>query len=248
MVVIDHITKKPTTPEFVLAVFVEQHRLGFADHSISLSFEMTIEEWRNASFLEDSLKLRQGLNKFWELDCSDSEWNNVLEPANVKTLLDVCTFIADRTTIPEISPADIAGQNCMAAGAFFAICSRLRDAGVVTDEISPSTPLAKYTGRHCEVFYKLITKIAPNALSKVKTLDPRLDISIAGGLISLLLGTISVFLSYYWVAGSFLILNVIFIIIMQILAKKPPQSVKFGELKTFGDMARLIASHSSGSN
>jgi hypothetical protein len=66
----------------------------------------------------------------------------VLEPAEAPTLRELCEFIAQASVRPSIEPVSIMGTTCLNAGAFLAIRSLLRDAGVarafVCKAVTPS--------------------------------------------------------------------------------------------------------------
>lgn len=251
----DHVELNSATPEYVLAVLVDEHRQQCeldpeADPDALLTFETTVEEWRDACDLLPWRALGRALDDDWHLGYSDSDWRSVLEPAKNRTLRDVCRFIADRATAAHVTPAKMMGQNCMSAGAFFAICSRLRNAGVDVSAISPSTPLADYTRKHTDVFLRSISRLAPNALPKVKIEHPWYDRCLMGIGLSLLLGFLSILLAnwkteFLWLVATFVATGVVSYIGIWLAAKRPPKAVEFGDLKTFRDLAGLIAKQSS---
>ncbi|AGA25037.1 hypothetical protein [Singulisphaera acidiphila] len=234
------------TPEYVLAVLRDSHRQQCqfdpeADAHIELTFETTIDEWRAACDLLECQYLGRGLDTQWKLDRSSEVWCTVLEPAKERTLRELCEFIALTARRPVIEPVIVLGRKCLAASAFFVIRSMLRNAGADVDSVTPSTPLDQYTRRHLGVFLGSISKLAPGALPNVK-LDTSLDdmsnvglmlglcIAFAGCFISALTATTGVILALVswatpWLAAHYL----------------PPPKAQFGSLRTFRDLAILVA-------
>ncbi len=239
----DAVEHEPATPDYVLAVFRDWYgRDPGADPDVDLSFETTVEEWREHDDLIDWQEFGRNLNAFWEIDCSDAEWKAVLEPARTKPLAAVCELIARHATRPRIRPSRWLGRTCAPAGAFLAVRSLLTEAGVDPREIAPSTPLAPYARRHWGTLLDVLTRLAPGALPPVRIRTPVHDAAVLGiviGAVGLLAGNCAglpvvtiaggvLYVSSFaatWIAARYLL----------------PASVEFGNLMTFRDLAKLIA-------
>ncbi|MBI1322718.1 hypothetical protein GC170_05985 [bacterium] len=238
---------KPATPKYILAVLQDMQRQQCqhdpeANPGAKLSFETTVAEWRDACDLLGWRELGRAYNQLWAIACSDEDWRTVLEPASQRRLAEVCHLIAARVARPTVRPSRMLGSTCAPAGAFLTIRSLLHDAGAPACEIAPSTLLAPYTRRFTEVFLGPISRLAPGALPPVRILTPVYDAAIWGILVAvvcLLVGACSgahlltvsgvvLFASAYaltWYAARCLL----------------PASVEFGELRTFRDLAVVVA-------
>ena len=163
-------------------------------------------------------------------------------PASTKQLSGVCRLIAGYVTRPGIRSARLFGSTCAAAGAFLTIRSLLHEAGVPGEGIAPSTPLAPYTRRYPLVFLGSISRLAPGSLPLVRIRNPVYDAAMRGflpGILCLLIGLcggwpplsivgfllLASSLALSWFATSFLL----------------PASVEFGEIRTFRDLAIVVA-------
>lgn len=235
------------TPEYILAVLRDMHRQQCqfdpeADPGAVLTFDTTIGEWRSACDLVPWRKLGRVHNQLWGISCSDSEWRAVLEPAGQKQLADVCQLIAGHVVRPVIRPARFSGCTSVSAGAFLTIRSLLREAGASVDEIAPSKPLAPYTRRFSEVFLGPISRLAPGALPQVRISKPVYNVAIS--ILLLAVGCIVCFLfiktPLLYVAG--LVLFAFGYALTWYAAQcLLPTSVEFGELRTFRDLAVVVA-------
>ena len=238
---------EPATPEYVLAVLRDSHRQQCqydptAEPSAILAPETTIAEWREACDLIAWKQLGHALNGLWGIACSDAEWREVLVPASTKQLSGVCRLIAGHAIRPGIRSARLFGSTCAAAGAFLTIRSLLHEAGAPGEGIAPSTPLAPYTRRYPLVFLGSISRLAPGSLPLVRIRNPVYDAAMRGflpGILCLLIGLcggwpplsivgfllLASSLALSWFATSFLL----------------PASVEFGEIRTFRDLAVVVA-------
>lgn len=235
------------TPDYVMAVLRDMHRQMCqydpeADACAVLTFDSTVAQWRAASDLLGWRSLGHAQNQFWGITCSDAEWREVLEPAGDRTLAGVCRLIAERAHRPHIRPAQLLGSTCVTAGAFLTVRSLLHAAGAPAAEISPSTPLAAYTRRYADVFLGPVSRLAPGVLPPVRIRTPFYDGALWGlllalvcliiggfaGLHGLTIAGVGLFASSYalaWYSARWLL----------------PASVDFGELRTFRDLAVVVA-------
>ncbi len=236
----------PATPEYVLAVIRDSHRQQCqydpeAEPDVELTLETTIAEWRYACDLLDWQQLGRALDGEWKLGRPDTEWYRVLEPAKKRTLRELCEFVAQGAVRPTIEPVRILGSTCLTAGAFLAIRSLLRDAGADVDSVAPSTSLDQYTRRHPGVFLGPISWLAPNALPKVTMSMPWYDLSFSGFLLGLLLAFAGSFISPLATAAGIVLALVSWVLDWIIADLLVPSRVAFGNLRTFRDLATVVA-------
>lgn len=243
---------EPATAEYVLAVIRDQHRQAAqidpeVDPAADLSFDSTVEQWREACDLVEWSKLGHAYNEYWKIHCTDDEWRPVLVPASEKRLEGVCELIAMRASRQSVRPASILGTTCSTAGAFLTIRSLLQEAGACADDITPSASIFPFTRRYPRVFLGEISKLAPGALPPVRIRTPVYDMGIWGmvaGLACLTIGLCAWILSSPTIsvaaAGGALFLisyGLTWFAARHVL----PASVEFGDLKTFRDMARVLS-------
>jgi hypothetical protein len=253
----DHVRAVPVTPEYVLSVLADQHRQQCqwdceVDPEARITFEMTVDEWQMACDLLGWRGLAKALDEYWQMGRPEDEWRQVLKPEVRRTLRDVCNFISAHGVREEVVPATILGARCAPAGAFFAVCSRLRQAGVDVDGIAPSTPLGDYARKHPYVFLGPVSKLAPNALPDVRIETPWHFPAVLGMLLAMLLVIYAVPMACVWLrlplwlcigaapAPGYLTWR----LGVWLVRKIHPRRVEFGDIKTFGDLARVIAERS----
>ena len=93
-------TYVPATPEYVLAIFRDQHRQECsieydAEPQLELTFETTIAEWRFWCDVLDWRRLGRAIDTEWKLGLPEKKWRTVLKPARSRTLRDLCSFIGE---------------------------------------------------------------------------------------------------------------------------------------------------------
>jgi hypothetical protein len=235
------------TPEYVLAVIRDMHRQQCqydpeADPGAVLSFDTTVAEWRDACDLLGWRELGRAYNQVWGITCSDAEWRAVLEPARQRRLADVCQLIAGRALRPLIRPSRLLGSTCAPAGAFRTIRSLLHEAGAPVGDIAPSTPLAPYTRQLAGVFLGPVSRLAPGALPPVRIRKPVYDAALWG----LLLALVCVVVGECSEAHLLTVTGVVlfawgYALVWYAARCLLPASVEFGELRTFRDLAVVVA-------
>lgn len=245
--------REPVTPEHVLAVFRDEYRQqqGYdpeAEPGYCLSAESSVADWRDACNLVGWRDLGHALNESWGIDVPDAEWFAILEPSGERSLDGVAAVIARQAgRRPVIRPAHLLGATCLSAGAFLTIRSLVQKAGAEADVIAPSTPLAAYTRQYSEVFLSPIARLAPGALPAVRIRTPTHDAGVW-----MLLAGLPLFL-VGWVYGlTFMKVVAVsmslggWLITWAAARYIRPASVSFGEIETFGDLARVVAAGSPG--
>ena len=131
----------PASPEYVLSVIRDMHRQqaqfdGEVDGEAILTFGTTVADWREACDLVGWRQLGQALNSIWGVEASSAQWKAVLEPEYDKRLSDVCEFLSQRVSRPQIRAACLLGRPCATAGAFLTVRSLLHEAGAGMPAIS----------------------------------------------------------------------------------------------------------------
>lgn len=240
-------TDEPATPEYVLAVLQDMHRQqcqydDVADRGSVLSFDTTVAEWQDACDLLGWRELGRALNQIWDISCSDDEWRAVLKPSRQKRVADVCQLIAAHAVRPLIRPSRLLGCNCAPAGAFLTIRSLLHHVGAPAAEIAPSTPLAPYTRRFAEVFLGPVSRLAPGALPPVRIRTPVYDAALWGifvAVVLLLIGACSGLGLFVFFGVGLFASSYVFVQYAALCLR--PASVEFGELRTFRDLALVVA-------
>jgi hypothetical protein len=238
---------EPATAEWVLNVFRDFHRQSAQfDPEVyfeeELTFDTTIVDWREQCDLLPCKELGRYYNKFFEIDLPDSEWRAVLEPEKSKTIGDVCALVAKHAVRPSIRPACLLGPPCHSAGAFLTVRGLLYRNGAAVDEISPSTELAEYSRHNVKALLEGFARIAPGVVPPVRISTPlydRLCYCAAIAYLALVVSgfrhsPIGAFFSFIAILGFHLAIN-------DVARNVPPKSVEFGELKTFRDLAMLLA-------
>jgi hypothetical protein len=243
-------TEEPATSQYVLAVLRDmlrqQCQYDREAEDVSLSLDASVAEWREACCLFSWRELGRAQNQIWDINCPDAEWQAVLEPAHEKRLAGVCDLIARHARRSRFRPARLFGCTCTAAGAFLTVRSLLHEAGACATEIAPSTPLAPYTRRYCELFLGPISRLTPGALPLVRIRTPVYDAAIWGclaGMICFLGGACSGL--HLLTAAGALVLVVAYPLTWIAARSMLPASVEFGELRTFRDLAAVLAEGSA---
>ena len=239
-------SQEAATPEYVLDLIRDRHRQQSqfdpeADHQAELTFESTVAEWRDVCGLLGWYDLARALNEAWNIDRPLSEWALVLEPAQSRTLRQVCTFAAAHMLRNRIRPACLLGMTCSTAGAFLTIRSILSSSGVDARYLRPSTPLDEYARSYPGLFLGPISALAPGRLPTVIIERPGYN-QCAGVYGLSLVGTcIMAALGRPWLASVCVALTLGSYLGIWIFAYRPPKRVIFGSLQTFCDLARILA-------
>jgi hypothetical protein len=136
-----------------------------AEPGYDLTFDTTIEDWRNACDLLAARDLAQALNAWFGVHFSDMDWMATLEPAKTATLGGVCDLVASQAKMPDIKEFPILGTECLSAGVFLTIRTALAEEGVPVEGISPSTPLDPVARKHLGPFIQTVGRVAPGVLT-----------------------------------------------------------------------------------
>ncbi len=241
-------TSQPATPGYVLRVLVDAHRQQCqfdpeAQSDVNLTFDTTVAEWRSACDLLAWRRLAHSLNDWWQIERTEEEWRAVLEPARECRLREVCQFIAATASMPLLPASRFLGVTCHSATAFKAIRDALASAGASVAGLRPSSSLDPFLRRYLTVFLSDISRLAPGALPPVKTHAPLLRAATLGLVLFLIVAGLASWLGALPLASICLSLSIVSWAMTWVAARIGPSSVEFGDLKTFRDLAELIARH-----
>jgi hypothetical protein len=151
--------------------------------------------------------------------------------------------------MPALPFSGFLGATCQSASAFRAIRASLAAAGASVVQLRPSSSLDPFLRRHPEVFLNEISRLAPGALPPVTIRSPIYNAAVFGFIFFLLAAGATQWLHAPLFALLCVSLAAASYVMIWIAAKYiGPSSVKFGDLKTFRDLAQLIANHHSASS
>ena len=245
----DDLRTVPATPGYVLAVLrnvLRNDEEAYDWPGDELTADITVAEFMGSWPHMDPPALGGTMNVVWGLDVPDGEWVAVLEPAEQRTVGEVCEFLAARVRRPVVRPADIAGVRCAKAGAFRAIVDVLTGTGLTDGEagtIAPSTPLADYLWRYQGAFRFELTKLAPGAIP-----EPTFEFPPpSGAMIGVAVGPVVMVAAILtgWLPG--VVLACVGTLLCYLVAwvsgehRVPPPVAGLGNLRTFRDLAETLA-------
>jgi hypothetical protein len=182
------------------------------------------------------------LNKFFATNFSKDEWRAVMKPENKKTLLDVCTLISSRATLPALNETKFLGASCKTASAFLALRASLQGAGVNVTGLRPSSKLDNVLRLHLQTIANAVSKLAPGRMPKIRSRS-NLAFKIFAWMA---LASLTVFIASEFVAAPLLsavscVTLILSFMGVGICSSLPPAEVHFEGLETFADLNRLIA-------
>ena len=245
------LTKAKISPEFVLAVIRDNYRQQLqydpeAEPNIDLNFNTAISEWRIACDLLGWRGLGKALGKEWNIKTNDSQWKELLEPADKKNLGDLCKFIATNTRKKRdvTQPIVLLGSPCLTASTFFAIRYYLARAGVDVSKLRPTSLLEPYVQRYPEAFLGPIAQLAPEKLPLIEIKNPLQDVFtglvLLGMLLTMLGGVLTIFLRDFVVLILFLAIIVSGFGVLGIFTFSFLSKTKFIGVKTFKDLVKVL--------
>ncbi|NQX82136.1 MAG: hypothetical protein HRT66_09125 [Flavobacteriaceae bacterium] len=159
------------TPEEVLTVLKEQHRLcaelNMGDPDMVISGDMLVVDWRDASDLKKWTGLYEYLNEGWKVDISKKEWQEVFEPQTEKKLIGLCSLIAKYADKVEFGPQNIMGQECLSAGLFLGIKNGLKIRGIDVNNLKPSSEIKPYLSEYPSEVLEELTQSGISVVDKI---------------------------------------------------------------------------------
>lgn len=159
------ILSQQLTPTDILNILFEQHRISSkldfeTDPDAILTFNSTINYWRNAGDLLAWKPLSEFLNECFGISVSEDQWKEVLIPSRKKTLKDVSELISKNCEYEDIEPINIFGNKCLKASVFLTLKKYLKRRNVNTSDIRPSSLIAPYLERYYSEMLEQISIIS----------------------------------------------------------------------------------------
>lgn len=141
------------TPTDILNILIEQHRISSkldfeADPDAILTFDSTINYWRNAGDLLPWKPLSEFLNESFGISITETKWEETLTPSRKRTLREVCKLIAENCEYQDIKPIKILGNECLSASVFLTLKKYLKHRNVDVSHIKPSSLIAPYLEKY----------------------------------------------------------------------------------------------------
>ena len=235
------------TPGYVLAVLRDHYRYGdyVAAGEEALSADTTVREWRATANLVEWRALGRAMNLWWDIDRPDAEWETALRPEKTRTVGDLCNFIAAHAVRPVVRPANVCGVTCAKAGAFRAVRALLIDAGMPGDEpVAPSTPLAESLRRFPDAFRCRLSRLAPGGLPM---LDASFETGVGGcAMLGVTAGPVCLVAAMFSGSAPLLVAACAGVLCCYLVARHEGADdrtlvYRFGDLRTFRDLAEAIA-------
>jgi hypothetical protein len=162
---VEHPTgEAPATPEYVLEVFREWHRIEVAAgeaRDIPISFETAFWDWIDSKEVDDWGRAGFGgaMNRAWKIEIAAQRWREFERTAS--TLGELCHLIASVAKRPMLRPWHHIEGECWPAGAFLTLRSLLAGAGVDPERLTPSASLKPYLTRRYDSLWLAIVRLRP---------------------------------------------------------------------------------------
>jgi hypothetical protein len=133
----------------IFEMFKEEHRLcspldPMADTTYELMPYSLVCEWRGARDYLEWAELSAYFNKRFRINASKSEWQTGFEPEDMKTVMDVCSMIANKAPRVIYPKRKLLGQECLTASVFLGLKRNLFRNGVDVFDMRPSSLVEPY--------------------------------------------------------------------------------------------------------
>jgi hypothetical protein len=163
-----------------------------------------------------------------------------LEPADTKTLGDLCNFIASNADKEIIKSIKLFGSNCETAAIFKSLTAKLKDRGIDISDIRPSSQFEPLVKKYSSVLIEEINQIDPTVLPPVHY---KTNWVYKWGLRTFMtLLFVTFFLAYKESKWAWLTGGICFVgyIMTWIGARLKPKQASFAEIQTVADLVRQI--------
>jgi hypothetical protein len=238
---------KPTAAD-ILAILRDHHRHASqvdpeVDSDFDLSFDSTIQEWREACDLLDWQPLALWLNEHWKMALPIATWREHLAPPKQRRLRNVCELIAAHGTVEIAVAPKIFGRECAPAGIFFAVRELLERDGADVHDLRPSSKLSAYSADYYQTLAGPVSQLAPGLLPAIGIKHPAYDRASCGlGVCLLGLAVTAPFVLWApLLPFSLLAAAGFFGLWSWCAARMTPASVTFGNLETIRDLCVALA-------
>jgi hypothetical protein len=204
------------------------------------TFETTIADWQDICDLVETAQLWKYLNYYFRMDLDKESWMAALEPEDIKTLGDLCNFIASHANKEIIKPIKLFGSHCETAAIFKLLTAKLKDRGIDISDIKPSSQLEPLVKKNNSFLIDEINQIDPSVLPLV---NYKTNWVYKLGLRTFMtLLFVTFFLAYKeskwaWLTGATCLVGYI---MTWIGAKLKPKQASFVDIQTVADLVRRI--------
>jgi hypothetical protein len=242
--------RRRPTPDEVLAILVDQHRLQSqvdpeAEPDALLTFDSSIADWRSACDLLGWRGLGQALNEEWGLSLSMTAWRDLLEPAGQRSLRILCEAISCQAQIESLPDKGFLGCRSSEGRALRALRDVLLRLGVPRHEIQATTPVAPFLSRYGWRLLSPCLRFAPGALPSIKHVGRmrRVLLLLMG---SLMIASIGLALFRSPLGAPSLCLALLCMLLLWIPHPIFRGSLVLPGVATLGDLATCLAKRTSG--
>ncbi len=232
------------TPTEILAIFqanyLQQQELDpEVDPGEELTFDTTVAEWINICDLFEPRQLGEYFNYFFELNISIENWSSILLPGNIRSLKELCDFIALNAIKPLIKPVKLFGSECESAAIFRYLIERFKEKGIEVKDIKTSSLLEPFAKTNLGILIEEVNKVNSSTLPPVVYKSNYLYHfgGIFFAVVFLLIITSIWFSNLVWVALSSICIGVL---CCWIGSKYKPSQASFNEIVTFRDLITKI--------
>ncbi len=214
-------------------------QFGYSDYDSSIfDYNYPVQHWIDDCDLLEWDELSKYYSEYFEFEYKEEEWKAAMTPTNEKTLEDVCFYIAENATKPEIRPIKLFGNECKEAAIFRYLKSKML--GDVK-ELKPSSPLSKHLESNFGEILGEIFRLAPSLNLTIDYQIVRIDNL---GCDILFFGTLALLVYSFFVVNYITILSLVTLIVGYGIVSEnlnsPPTKIEMKEAKTFRDLVYLI--------
>lgn len=207
---------------------------------LALSGDTTIAEWRDHCLLDEAQQLGRSLEKRFFLGSVVEDWSKVLEPAEDRTVGDLCDFLSGNgAKFLKFPSARLFGQACKTAGVFRVVAAELvRKESFV---VRPGDPIRSLPENVAWELLGMASLAIPGVVPTPRVCE---GVGSAAGRVALYAGFLVVLVgggNVVWVvAGVALVLAGA---LLARVCRSSDKWLSFPGLPTVGHFVRLIAAH-----
>ena len=144
------------------------------DKGEELTFDTTIADWRMICDLLEHKELAKYHHDLFKLQTPIAELEKILILEKQNKLRDFCVYIAENALKENIAPIISMGQTCMTSAIFKILISNLKNRGINTDNIKPSSEFIPLFDKYGSEFLEEVNKLAPGSLTKFEYRDNKI--------------------------------------------------------------------------
>jgi len=136
------------------------------DKGHDITFQTTIEEWRNICDLVELNKLAKYYYELFELKTNQSDLIDMFSGKNECTLREFCEYIAQHASKEKINPVMSLGASCQEAAIFKTLKIKLEEKGIDTKNFKPSTEFIPFFNKHAAEVVEIVSKLSPGSFTE----------------------------------------------------------------------------------